>query len=116
MFLFWYTDRLLYNYDNWWKDPIFQEGKAKEEYDWVTENFNEFLKEYGYIREENIYRVKKASNDKFVFFCHFAVGCVLLSYLFRISPVILWHHLVAAPSFAARFAEVYGDTEKKILE
>lgn len=106
----------MYNYDNWWKDPIFQEGKAKEEYDWVTENFNEFLKEYGYIREGNIYRVKKASNDKIVFFCHFAVGCVLLSYLFRISPVILWHHLVAAPSFAARFAEVYGDTEKKILE
>lgn len=53
---------------------------------------------------------------KLFFFCHFAVGCVLLSYLFRISPVILWHHLVAAPSFAARFAEVYGDTEKKILE
>ena len=43
----------MYNYDNWWKDPIFQEGKAKEEYDWVTENFNEFLKEYGYINDEN---------------------------------------------------------------
>lgn len=32
------------------------------------------------------------------FFCHFGLGCVLLSHLFHVSPMVLWHHFVAAPS------------------
>ena len=40
----------------------------------------------------------KANKDKLAFFCHFGLGCVLLSHLLHISPMILWHHFVAAPS------------------
>ena len=87
-----------YDYDSWWKADVFQEADVKEEYDWVTENFDKVLEEHGYVREKNYYRVEKANKDKLAFFCHFGLGCVLLSHLLHISPMILWHHFVAAPS------------------
>lgn len=87
-----------YEYDSWWKAPVLQEANVKAEYDWVTENFDKLLEEHGYVREGNYYRVEKANKDKLAFFCHFGLGCVLLSHLLHISPMILWHHFVAAPS------------------
>lgn len=94
----WTKNPEFYDYDNWWKAPVFQEEDVKAEYDWVTENFDKLLKEHGYVREENYYRVERANKDKLAFFCHFGLGCVLLSHLLHISPMILWHHFVAAPS------------------
>ena len=32
------------------------------------------------------------------FFCHFAISCVLLSHLWNVSPFVLWHGLVLAPT------------------
>ena len=49
-----------YDYDSWWKADVFQEADVKEEYDWVTENFDKVLEEHGYVREKNYYRVEKS--------------------------------------------------------
>ena len=94
----WTKEPAFYDCDSWWKVPVFRQAKVKEEYDWVTENFDRLLAEHGYVREENCYRVKKENKDKLAFFCHFGLGCVLLSHLFHVSPMVLWHHFVAAPS------------------
>ena len=118
-------------------------------YDSVIRNFDEFLAEYGYVREGNHYRVVKESEETVTFFCHFGLTCVLLSRLWNVSPFVLWHGLVMAPtsvtevvseereqgiayfrglkigdvshlimggeepSFAARFCEVYSNTEQR---
>ena len=87
-----------YEYDSWWKAPVLQEANVKAEYDWVTENFDKLLEEHGYVREGNYYRVEKANKDKLAFFCHFGLGCVLLSHLLNISPMVLWHSTCAAPT------------------
>lgn len=68
------------------------------EYDWVIRNFDALLAEHGYAREGNVYRVERANRDTLVFFCHFALECVLLSHLMGVSPMILWHHTCAAPT------------------
>lgn len=94
----WTQEPAFYNYDSWWKVPVFQSENMKSRYDYVTEHFDKVLAEHGYIRKGNFYRVEHANRDKLAFFCHFGLGCVLLSHLLHISPMILWHHFVAAPS------------------
>ncbi len=94
----WMRRPVLYDKDHWMEDPIMEEGGIRQEYEWVTDHFDQLLAEHGYVREENYYRVKAPNNDTIVFFCHFGLECVLLSHLLGISPVVLWHGLCAAPS------------------
>jgi len=96
---------------------------VKKEYDWVIDNFDKLLAEHGYVRQGDYYRVEKANRDTLVFVCHFGLECVLLSHLMNVSPMILWHGMVAAPSsvtilateerkksYAGFRINVYGDT------
>ena len=56
------------------------------------------LEKHGYVRDGHCYRVEKSNQDTLVFFCHFGVGCVLISHLLNVSPMVLWHGTCAAPS------------------
>jgi probable phosphoglycerate mutase len=94
----WTADDRFYSYEHWHEHEVFQEAHVKEEYDLVAEKFDAFLAEHGYRREGRIYRVERENEDTIVLFCHFALGCVLLSRLFSVSPMILWHHLCSAPT------------------
>lgn len=85
-------------HDKWYENAVMQEGKVKEEYDWVVNSFDEVLAEHGYQREGYFYRAQKANNDTIAFFCHFGLECVLLSHLLNVSPMVLWHGCCAAPS------------------
>ena len=67
-------------------------------YEQVVRSFDELLARHGYLREGRLYRAVQPSNDTLVFFCHFALECVLLSHLLNVSPMVLWHGLCAAPS------------------
>lgn len=87
-----------YDYENWSHHPILEEAHAGEEYNRVTAAFDAFLRDHGYAKEGNLFKVTKANNDTLVFFCHYGVTVVFLSYLLHISPMILWHGLVAAPT------------------
>lgn len=94
----WTGEPKFYDYENWWKVPVFQSEHMKEEYDHVTGSFDRLLARYGYVWKGNYYQVENANRKKLAFFCHFGLGCVLLSHLLHISPMILWHQFVAAPS------------------
>lgn len=87
-----------YDYDKWYNHPVMLEAGSGDEFKWVTEEFEKFLAEHGYVRENGYFRVTKASNDTIVFFCHYGLTVVLLSYLFHVSPMILWHGFAAAPT------------------
>ncbi len=113
-----------YDYNTWTKNPIMAEGKVGDEYARVTGLFDEFLRAHGYQKEGNLFRVTKANNDTIAFFCHFGLTAVLLSYLWSISPMILWHGMVAPPSsvsviateerqqgYAAFRMNLFGDTQ-----
>ena len=83
--------------DKWAENPVMQMGRVKESYNDVVSKFDYLLAEYGYIREGALYRAEHSNRDTLVFFCHFGVGCVLLSHLLNVSPMILWHHTCCAP-------------------
>ena len=80
------------------ENEAMQEANMKYYYDQVTGKFDKVLAEHGYVRDGHYYRVEKANNDTLVFFCHFGLGCVLISHLLSMSPMVLWHNLCAAPS------------------
>lgn len=94
----WMKDERYYRYDQWYDTEIMKEGNVKQEYDWVTENFDKLLAKHGYVREGHYYRVEKSNNDTLVFFCHFGLESVLLSHLIGSSPMVIWHGTCAAPT------------------
>lgn len=81
-------------------DPVTGEMRVgiQEEYNWVVHSFDGVLAEHGYQRKGEIYSAKQSNQDTLVFFCHFGVECVLLSHLLGVSPMVLWHGTVAAPT------------------
>jgi len=87
-----------YDYDKWMNHPVMKEGGVGREYERVTRCFEEFLKDHGYERHENLFLAKAPNNDTIVFFTHFAVSAALISYLLHVSPMILWHGMVALPT------------------
>lgn len=94
----WTCEEKYYQYENWYDTKIMRAGHVGEEYRWVTENLDQLLAGYGYIREGHLYRAERPNNDTIVFFCHFGLGCVLISHLLGISPMPLWHGFCAAPT------------------
>ena len=50
------------------------------------------------LPEGAYYRAVRPNNDTIAFFCHFGLETVILSHLLGISPMVLWHSTVAAPT------------------
>ena len=94
----WAGEPRFYLPGRWHEPEIFRAAGVKEQYDWVTTQFDALLEHHGYKREGNLYRALRPSSDTLVFFCHFGVECVLLSHLLNASPMVLWHGTCAAPS------------------
>lgn len=94
----WTEEEYFYHRNLWMHHPVMEEANVPQEYQWVTENLDRLLAEYGYVRDKNIYRVERANRDTIAFFCHFGLESVLIGHLTGISPMLLWHHTVAAPT------------------
>ncbi|MDE5577247.1 MAG: histidine phosphatase family protein [Oscillospiraceae bacterium] len=84
--------------DEWYNVPIMKSAGMKAGIEAVQSGLDTVLEKHGYRREGNIYRAVKPNEDTIVFFCHFGVGCVMLGHLLGISPMILWHGFMAAPT------------------
>lgn len=87
-----------YRRDLWYTTDTMKQGHVIDEYKRVTGKLDELLAKHGYVREGDIYRVEQANTDTIVFFCHFGLESVLLSYLTGVSPMIFWHGFCAAPT------------------
>lgn len=87
-----------YDKDRWLEVPLLKNGGIAADYRWVTEGIDGVLAEYGYRREGNVYRAERPNEQTLVFFCHFGVTCVMLSHFLGVSPMVLWHGTMAAPS------------------
>lgn len=84
-----------YDYDKWTEHPIFQEAGVGEEVKYIYEEFEKLLNKHGYYSEGRYFRAERPNGDTLVFFCHFGITMVLLSYLFKISPMVLWQNFIS---------------------
>ena len=84
--------------DTWLTHPVFDGTDVRSEIKSIYQSFEELLNSHGYKKDGRLFRAVRANNDTIVFFCHFAITCVLLGYLLNMSPMVLWHGLCAAPT------------------
>jgi len=91
----WTGEEKLYDYKAWLTHDCYQNSNIKEKYENVCAELDKLIRDHGYVRDGNGYRVEKRNKDTIVMFCHFGLESVLLSRLCNISPISLWHHFVA---------------------
>lgn len=94
----WTSMPYAYDFDRWPEYPALEDAKVKEERDWIYSEFDAFLADLGYKKDGHLFRAERPNNDTIVLFCHFGLECILLSYLLHISPFVLWHTTIAAPT------------------
>ena len=93
-----WTEHDIFYTDHWFDDPAMVDAGVKEEYLAVCAGLDDLLAAHGYVRSGRIYEVAAANHDTLALFCHYGLGCVILSHLLGVSPMVLWHGLCGAPS------------------
>lgn len=94
----WTNEACFYDKDNWIKSKYFDNTNVAFEYKRVCSGIDKIIYEHGYQRKDNLYLAKEPNNDTIAIFCHFGVTCIMLSHLLGISPMVMLHGFVAAPS------------------
>lgn len=95
---YWVNEEKYFDRNEWFNTPLMKVGNVEAEYKKVCEKFDRLLEKHGYIREGNLYKAVNPNSDTLLLFCHFGVGCILLSHLLNISPLPLLQGFVALPS------------------
>ena len=84
---------------NAWKDSeLVKRTDMSKVYDYVTENFDKLLADYGYEKNGNVFNACENNEKVLGFFCHFGITSVLLSHLWGVSPFIPLQFLAMAPT------------------
>ena len=95
---YWMNHPELCTKDGWRTSEAALMSGMPELYDRVAKGLDELLASHGYCREGKLYHTEKGNEDTIALYCHFGVSCVMLSYLWGISPFSLWHSLMMAPT------------------
>ena len=107
---YWRNRPEFYTMDGWRSTQIARNSDMERIYDDVCAGFDNLLSRHGYVRDGMLYRTEHGNNDTIAIFCHFGVTCVMLSHLWGVSPFVLWHSLVCAPTSVT---EVYTEEREK---
>lgn len=87
-----------YDRDKWAEVRLMKDADIRSGILQVHNGLDKLLERHGYKREGELYRAVNPNEDTVALFCHFGVTCVMLSHLLGVSPVVLWHGTIAAPS------------------
>ena len=87
-----------YDKDKWFDVQIMKDAEMRSGIAKVHNGLDEILERHGYKREGNFYRAVDPNEDTIALFCHFGVTCVMLSHLIGVSPMVLWHGTISAPT------------------
>ncbi len=101
---YWTAQPDYYSYDRWHRVKLMKQGGVYRQYKEVCDGIDELLLKYGYRHKGKTFKVEKESHARIVLFCHFGVESVILSHLFGISPMVMWHNFVALPTSVTRLA------------
>lgn len=104
-----------YSYDKWLDVELMKNGDVERHYRKVQNGIDGLMKEHGYVKNGRIYDAVDSNHKRILLFCHFGVEAVMLSRIFSISPMILWHNFVALPTSVTRLASVEREKGKAIF-
>lgn len=91
-----------YDKDKWTDVPVMKNADMSSGAAEVYDGLDRLLERHGYRREGSLYRAVSPNEDTIALFCHFGVTCVMLSHLLGVSPMVLWHGTIAAPTSVTR--------------
>lgn len=91
-------DKKFYDNDTYLDTEIMKSGDIKAKYDEVIKNFDEILKNNGYERNGNLYKVTNSNHRVIVFVCHFGMMSVLMSRLMNIPYTTIAEMFMCPPS------------------
>ncbi len=104
-----------YSYEKWLDVELMKKGDVKRHYLKVKDGIDSLFKKHGYEKNGRIYDVTNSNHDRILIFCHFGVEAVMLSHIFSVSPMILWHNFVALPTSVTRLASAEREEGKAIF-
>lgn len=104
-----------YDYDKWIDVDLMKKNKVKKYLDKVYSGIDELLEKHGYVKNGRIYDAVNSNHDIVVLFCHFGVEAVILSRIFSISPMIMWHNFRALPTSVTRLVTEEREQGKAIF-
>lgn len=87
-----------YDEDRWLDVPVMKDAGMRAGIARVYDGLDALLARHGYRREGRVYRAVRPNEDTIALFCHFGVTAVMLSHLLGVSPMVLWHGTIAAPT------------------
>lgn len=104
-----------YDGQKWLDVELMKKGSVKKYYDMVCNGVDNLLEKHGYIKDGRIYKAVRPNHDKIVLFCHFGVESVILSRIFSVSPMIMWHNFRALPTAVTRLVTEEREQGKAIF-
>jgi len=87
---YWTTEEELFDKDKWIEQELMSSGNVREIYEDTIKGLDLLLEKHGYFRDGYIYHCDENTDKTIVFFCHFALGMVLISHFTAVAPTILW--------------------------
>lgn len=87
------------NNREWQMDDDFDGGVTVKYYNFVAENFDKWLEEFGLVREGDYYRVIKESDETIIIVSHGGSSSVVISHIFNLPFTFVCHAL--KPTFTA---------------
>ena len=87
-----------YDENRWLDVPVMKDAQMRSGIVKVYDGLDALLERHGYKREGRFYRAVRPNEDTIALFCHFGVTSVMLSHLLGVSPMVLWHGMIAAPT------------------
>lgn len=76
--------------DAWAQLPCLSSIEAQKNYDKLVASSDEFLKSLGYQREDGIYRILRANEERVAVFCHAGFSLTWLPHLLAIPVHLFW--------------------------
>ena len=94
----WTAEPSYFDPERWTQVPVMAAADMAREAARVYEGIDGLLARHGYVREGKIYRAQRPNEETIAVFCHFGVTALMLAHILSVSPMVLWHGMVSAPS------------------
>lgn len=112
---YWTAIDTYYQAEEWMKTELMQTDNTERKYRYVCCRLDALLAQHGYEKQGRLYHAVRPNDEKILLFCHFGVESVILSHLFSVSPMPLWHHFVALPTSVTRVVTEEREQGKAIF-
>lgn len=88
----------IFDREAWRESELIKTSNMIELYDKAVKEFGALLDSYGYTKAGAAFKVRENNEKTIAFFCHFGITSVLVSYLWNVSPFVLWQFGAFAPT------------------